>query len=259
MDSLFKISKINTYDLLIEGLEKDSVEYLSETPPIFPSVRNYTYSQSVTINTLTSITSDGTETFKDYGVVNHALIALDSTTFTISKDGLYVIAHIILPSEVWLADVLSKDPSALDKYSLIYYYNTTNKKFYQYINASSIEVTLETILATDATPPEDITALVNTIVRSDKQTFIMTYLNACFNDMCKTLLLSLSKACNKEKLADSIYNRDLIWMSINVIKYCLDTSQLYEAQRYLEEIIWCDALCNSTNLPNTTSNCGCNN
>ena len=57
MDSLFKISKINTYDLLIEGLEKDSGEYLSETPPIFPSVRNYTYSQSVTINTLTSITS----------------------------------------------------------------------------------------------------------------------------------------------------------------------------------------------------------
>ena len=30
MNSLFKISRINTYGILIEGLEKDSNEYLVE-------------------------------------------------------------------------------------------------------------------------------------------------------------------------------------------------------------------------------------
>lgn len=260
MDALFKISKINVYGILIEGLERDSNEYLSETPPILPSVRNYTYSQSVTVNTLSSVTSDGEETFKTYSVVDHTITTVDSTEFTLEKDGLYIVSHIILPSQLWLNDVLSKDAASLDKYNLIYYYNLETQKFYRYAAGISTEVEFSTIFATDATPPTDVNALTNTIIRADKNTFIMCYLNECFNNICKNLLKLLPHSCNKEKLADDVYKRDILWMAINTIKYCLDTSQLYEAQRFLEEITWCDSLCSSsTNLSNLSHGCGCNN
>ena len=55
MDSIFKISKSGIYGILVEGLEKDNGEYLNEETDILISTRNYAYSHTVTLNTLTSI------------------------------------------------------------------------------------------------------------------------------------------------------------------------------------------------------------
>ena len=59
MNSIFKVSKLGTCGISIVGLERDNNEYL--TDPTIISVRNYTFLQSVSINTLTSIKADGTE------------------------------------------------------------------------------------------------------------------------------------------------------------------------------------------------------
>jgi len=40
MESLFKISKLGEFGLLIEGLESDSAQYLTEEDPLI-SDRNY--------------------------------------------------------------------------------------------------------------------------------------------------------------------------------------------------------------------------
>ena len=47
-------------------------------------------------------------------------------------------------------------------------------------------------------------------------------------------------------------------MGINVIKYSLEVSQYYEAQRILENLIRCGNLCD-TSLINPTYGCECNN
>ena len=99
MDSLFKISKYGTYGIVIEGLEKDNSEYLLETD-ILVSTRNYTYSHSVTINALASIDAAGTEKFETSSVNFHQDTSIDSSEFTLTKDGLYKVSHIILPNEV---------------------------------------------------------------------------------------------------------------------------------------------------------------
>ena len=258
MNSLFKISRINTYGILIEGLEKDSNEYLIEGTSVWPSIRNYYYNESVTINTLTSSTSHATETFEEFNVVDHATSPIDSSVFNLSKDGLYEISHIILPTQVWLTNIIAHGDILSDSYKSVYYYNTDTLKFYLYNNGVSTEVTIQDILASDPAPTNP-SALTTTVIRGDKNTFIMCYITECFNNVCKDLLGKLPYTCNKNKLADAIYNRDILWMGINVIKYCLDLSQLYEAQRFLEELNRCGILCaSSTELTNLFTGCGCN-
>ena len=54
-----------------------------------------------------------------------------------------------------------------------------------------------------------------------------------------------------------IFKRDLLWTAINAIKYSIELKQLYEAQRMLEETIFCGQLCNNITIK-STANCGCN-
>lgn len=259
MDSLFKISRLGTYGITIDGLETDSSEYLVEGTDILISTRNYAYSQTATINVLSYLDSTGAETFETYGINNHSL-PIDSQEFLLTKDGLYKISHIILPTQVWLEYVLARDSFALDAYNLIYYYNTLDGKFYIYSNGNSSEVQLTSILNApyiDSVLPED---KVSTVIRADKNTFIMYYINDCFGKLSKELLLSLHNNCNvnSESHKQKIFNRDLLWMGINVIKYSLEVSQYYEAQRILEELTRCGNLCD-TSIINPTYGCGCSN
>lgn len=96
MDSIFKISKSGTYGIVVEGLEIDNSEYIP-VDGIRSSIRNYMYADSVTINTLSSLSSTGVETFISHAINIHNNVT-DSTPFILTKDGLYLISHIILPN-----------------------------------------------------------------------------------------------------------------------------------------------------------------
>ena len=258
MDSIFKISKSGIYGILVEGLEKDNGEYLNEETDILISTRNYAYSHTVTLNTLTSISSDGTETFDTYSVNEHCTTCIDSSEFILSKDGLYGIAHIIIPTKVWLDYVIERDLSAFNEYSVVYYYD--NEKFYKYLNGVSTEVLLSEILSANGSAPADINQKSTTLIRSDKNTFIMCYINECFNGVCKEVLRLVPLKCSTQEALDFkslIFKRDLLWTAINAIKYSIKLKQLYEAQRMLEETIFCGQLCNNITIK-STANCGCN-
>lgn len=260
MNSIFKISKFNTYGLLVEGLEKDNSGYLNEETDILISVRNYSYSHTATINILTLVSSDAKEIIDKYNIVEHCNTCIDSSEFTLSKDGLYKISHIIIPNNLWLNYVLERDANALTSYKEVYYYDNISKKIYQYINGESIEKTIAELVDVDYS--ETVNVLPTNVIRSDKNTFILYYLNNCFNSICKDILSKLASPCfsKTDTFKKKVEDRDLIWMGINVIKYCIDTLNLYEAQRIYEELVRCGSPCypGSTNITNTT-NCGCNN
>ena len=58
----------------------------------------------------------------------------------------------------------------------------------------------------------------------------------------------MSACWNKNKIdSELIYKRDLVWMSINVIKYLTECEQLAEVERILETINGCNGLCTSSN------------
>lgn len=255
MDSIFKISKSGMTGILVEGLELDNSEYLNEETDILISTRNYAYSHTITLNVLTQLSSTGKETLVAHAINSH-LNMIDSQEFLVSKDGLYKVTHIIIPTQVWLTYVLDRDAFALEEYHSIFYYGTTTNKFYTYTEGVSIEVTLDDILTSQYIEDTQVT----TIIRGDKNTFIMYALNNCFDKICKNILVGLPKSCstNSPEYKQKIFNRDLLWMGINVIKYSLELSQLYEAQRYLEELTRCSVLCDSSHLT-SSYNCGCNN
>lgn len=210
MDSIFKISKSGTYGIVVEGLEIDNSEYIP-VDGIRSSIRNYMYTDSVTINTLSSLSSTGVETFISHAINIHNN-ATDSTPFTLTKDGLYLISHIILPNRTWLDYMLETYPSDLTAYNLIYYYNVSLNKFYKYEAGIHTEVLLSEIMSANYTWSGNVAEQTSTIIRSDKNTFIMYYLNECFARITKELLLSLpSLSCtDKSTYNQRIFNRDLL-------------------------------------------------
>lgn len=259
MDSLFSIAKSGTYGVIITGLEKDNNEYLSETAPITVSTRAYAYSQTVTINTLSSISSSGVQTFITSSVNNHCTTCMDSNTFTLTKDGLYLVSHIILPTRAWFDYAEGLTPGNYLNYSTVYYYNETDGLYYKYVNGVHTSIALSELLAADYVTPT-VGNKGTTIIRSDKNTFIMYFLMECFNNICKELLSALPYPCNTSTdFKSRVQDRDIIWMGINVINYEISLSQLYDAQRFLEELTWC-GICNKTSsLTNNYTSCGCNN
>lgn len=262
MDSIFKICKKGACGITITGLEKDNDEYLSEDSEIIVSTRNYAYSQTVTLNAITSIKSNGEETLQEYTIVKHEMDCIDESDVELPIDGLYQVTHIIIPNKEWLDYVLERDEGALDAYNLIYYYDIEAQSFMKYADGKSTPASVEEVLQVNALPPSDIREKTHTIIRGDKNTFSMCHLNDCFYKICKNLLSNLPGRC-QNKLDDFkllIYNRDIIWMSINVIKYLIELAQYYEAQRILEDITQCGGICNNVDTSSVKGGgCGCTN
>lgn len=252
MESLFKISKLGEFGLLIEGLESDLAQYLTEDDPLI-SDRSYRWEHSVTINTLATVNAEGLESFKQYYVVDHEDCCSDRLEVRLDKDGLYRIAHIILPTRTWI-DAFIAAGESLNLYNKIYFYD--EGKFYIWGINGATEIEFAGIY-------NELAGFGNTIIRSDKNTFAMYYLNNCFNTVVKDLLKNLPKTdgscgkCSTSEYEKKVANRDILWMFINVIKYSLETEKkLYEAQRFLEKVNKCNGICG--NPLNTTYNgCGC--
>lgn len=260
MESKFKISKIGKFGLLIEGLEYEDKQYLNEGEDITISNRNYTWSQSVTINTLATVNSNGDETFQEYYVVDHEEVCCnDRLEVQLKKDGLYRIAHIILPTKKWIDDYIDSG-EMFNQFNEVYYYD--NGKFYllnipETEDSGEIvreEIEFKTIY--DEFPGEE-----NTIIRSDMKTFAMHYLNDCFSKLLKNILKGFSKdECNTYSSTEhskKVADRDMMWMFINSIKYSLSRKEFYEAQRFLEKFNRCNVICDYDNLKFWNNDCGC--
>lgn len=255
MISQFKISKLGEFGLLIEGLESDDNQYLSEDNPSVTQGA-YRWDHSVTVNTISTLSAEGVESFEKYTVVDHAACCTDrQEESSLSKDGLYRISHIILPIKAWVDHVLAVEEN-FNMYDDVYYYNPENNKFYRWGPTTSTEVEFAQIY-------NQIPSSRNTIIRSDKNTFLIPRLNKCFNVLVKDLLSCLPKLgggyekCITPELSKQMSDRDLIWMFINVINYNSQVGNLYEAQRFLEKLNRCNVICSNNQIKTTTNGCGC--
>lgn len=249
MNAIFKICKNGNCGISIIGLEKDNSEYLADTATMV-GTRSYHYTDSITIDVIRSITADGEYTVKDTQLVTHVSTGIDQADIEFPIDGLYEISHIILPNQ----NIFTSDYASL--YSKFYYYNETTDKYMLFQKDEAVEVTLAEILEVNAD------ALTNSkptsIIRSDQNTFCMCYINECFYRLCKDLLTNFCGKCIN-KLANpkqDVYNRDIIWMAINIIKYLIGLNQYYEAQRILESITQCGNICKNQEAEKGVG-CGC--
>ena len=261
MEVEFKLSKLTGCGIVITGLEQDCDQYLPEGTEVI-STRDYMYSETATVNVVQSVTSEEEETIEITDVVLHNTDCIDESEVQLPKDGLYKITHIILPTEKWLDSALSREPAALNRYSLIYFINSETKEICKLIQGGYEKATIEELLEVNPDPRNgDVLALTTTIIRGEKYTFTICKLMDCFYNLCKDLLGTLPDRCNKNKLEleSATRNRDIIWMTINVIKYLLEKGQHFEAQRILETVLQCNTICNDNSAKKAGGGgCGCN-
>lgn len=244
METIFKVCKKGDCGIQVQGLELENGNY--SEPGAFPAPRDYSYGNSITINVLRSVDSNGNYTIEDTSIVQHT--GSDISNFDLPKDGLYEISHIIIPTYAYVDSI----PSADKLYSELYYWDGQNiildgskVSIDNFMDASEVALNIETNRTS--------------IVRGDKRTFCMCNLNNCFYNLCKNLLSSYCGKCLNKLNApqQEIFNRDLIWMSMNVISYLIEDNKLVEAQRILESLQGCGNICKNESSKNS-SNCGCN-
>ena len=89
--------------------------------------------------------------------------------------------------------------------------------------------------------------------------FSICHLRKCYKNICQTIFNSrIFDKCFKAKVnSDLIFRRDLVWATINVIQYLVDSEQFAEAQLVLERINECPGLCTEQEKESGKKGCGC--
>lgn len=170
----------------------------------------------------------------------------------VSFDGWFTVCHIVIPNEKWFQKELKKETgSALNLYNTVYYSN--GAKIYKYINNEITEVSIEELINRNI---EDTTI---SIVKKDYVS--VCFLRKCYINLCQQLFNSniISECSNNRKNnCDLVFQRDLIWMALNVIQYLTELNQLSEAERIIEQLgRGCNGLCKQTFEQLSKSGCGC--
>lgn len=251
MEAKFNICKTGTCTIQVKGLEKDSDFYLDEE---LVSFRNYTFEQTATINVVIAVSSDETETLESYSLVPHTDLDIDE--MTLGKDGLKRIEHIIIPNKEWFNYVYQMDETSFDSYTNGVYIIGEEDKFYKYKYGEFTEVSIEEIM--------EINQENTTLIKTSLHTFELCHLDECFFKLCMYLFdnMPCTDPCFVEKMkgfSKEILNRDIIWMAINAIKYCIEQQQFFRAQKLLERVETCWGICRDFDNINSTQykGCGC--
>lgn len=247
MNPIFHIcqSEINCR-ITISGDSYDEGLYLDEDSSLQP-YNKFKYSDTATINIiqLNDVDESG---FLEGFIVDHS-VYLDELHYKFDKDGFYTISHIILPTTECIERIYEEDPEFIEHYSAIYAIN--DNQIVKLIDYQWEEASFEELVERNTCD--------TTIFKTVKNMFSICHLWDCYVNICKELLKSdLSKCKNKNSDLESLtFNRDVVWMTINVLQYYISRDQLYEAERLLEEVNGCNGFCKESQNIIKRGGCGC--
>ena len=218
-------------------------QYLSEDDPsVLVSYDKFKYSQTCTINVL-KYQSSKEEMLVNVLYSTHTEES-DSMRIPLFKDGYYTVDHIVLPTIEWWEQVKNEN---LTWYSIIYV--TDGFSIYKAVNGELEHV--DSVEITEVNPER------TTISIQRFNVFNMHGLKQCYLITARKILDDYPKHC--QSVDPTLrFNRDFLWMTINVLLYYIEDSRFTEAQLVLEQIT-CYKLCPDTiNYLSKTPSCGCN-
>ena len=231
-----------TGEIIIEDYSKEYGQYIDENLEVVTSYDSYKYSQCATINCITKV-NIGCPELIDVTINKHTE-QLDSCMCRVTKDGYYVVDHIILPTIDWLR-------SASDEYKQYYetIYVTDYKKIYKLVEGNLEECSIEELMERNVEG--------TTIKKCKVEVFFTGHLQECYINHCKQLYNNLLNKCQPQDV--DTYARDFIWMTLNIIDYLIGFKQFMEAERILTTFQTCGGFCNDKKLHGRKSGsyCGC--
>lgn len=251
MKSEFKLCKSGSCGITITGLERDNNSYTPEDDNM-NHFQTYKWSESVTVNVIRKIRTDESIGLTNFEIKDHNVFPIDDSTFQMEEDGIYELEHMIVPTRTWFQNILDKevDPSlTFSQYEKVVFYDADKDSFVTYENG--VESDMKPTAFISNSDYSD-----STIVSGLKNTFNLCHLNNCLYIVNKNILDIISTKCSNNQVKELTYNRDLIWMGINTIKYLIDLQHLFEAQGVLERLTFCHDICDPNNKYNY-SDCGC--
>lgn len=258
MISKFEICKKSGCSIIIQ----DTSSFYSN----FTDNRELAYEDTITVNVIKKHTIEDDDILLETLIVPHTLdydecdieeetiegvvttpmkAYLDESHYTFKQDGYYTIYHIIVPTLEGYYNMLEKDPDFFNDYHCVIVYD--NGVFKEIHDDDIFEVKLDTIHTIYNDPYLD-----TTVACSHKEIFIKCHLEDCYVDYSKKLLEAQLRNCTRN--IEGQFERDFLWMTLNVINYYIEYGQYNEAQRILEQVNYCNGFCNNNN-----KDCGCNN
>lgn len=225
---------------------KDLSEYLPESSDTTAKGK-FKFSETISIDVLSH---NKQQESVNKSILYSAHETNDPIQMPVTFDGWSTITHIVLPSKEWLDNELKKlEASSISLYSLIYVSDGSN--IYKYSSEQLQEVEIDELL--------EVNTADTTISRVQKEYVSICYLRKCYINLCYQIFNNRGLAPCFEKSnvnSELVYKRDLLRMSLNVIKYLTQFNQLAEAERIIEKITGCNGLCTSYNIQQTHG-CGC--
>lgn len=242
----FNICQTDNCSITITGLSYDEGLYLNDSSVVQPYDK-FKYNDTATVNILELTKVDGIE-FIEGLIVDHCSY-LDESHISFKQDGYYTISHIILPIKECIDRIIAEDPTFVDYYTSGVYAVDGNK-IVKLVNRNWKVVPIQELTINNCN---------TTIFKSEQETFAICNIWKCYVDICKSLLKSDLTECRKDNIDSSslLFNRDVIWMTINVLTYYINRNQLFEAQRILEEVNGCNGFCNKSYSMLKSGGCGC--
>ncbi len=250
MNTYFNLSIINGNVLQIQDTTQEYDEYLSEDKETYIRPGRFKYSDTYTINVIKYASTKNSEVVETI-ITPHSegktLMFLDEATHTLQKDGHYIVEHLIIPSNKCIQYLIESKNSSLDSYDLIY--SIEDNTFYKWGKYKEDEDCEEYLYIPEPCSLNEIieinSEIETTISKGIQDTFSICLLNNQYLELNHKALQSYKK-CQK---VDN-FNIDLIWMTINAIKYNIEFGLLNQAQALLEEISYCKII-------NVQNNNGC--
>lgn len=173
----------------------------------------------------------------------------ESVEIPIRFDGVFTIYNVVLPTEEWFKSTLENNPDALMVYDAIYTVDVENSYIYKYVKKDdSGNVSIDSFERSGADAEEVIQRNTEgTTISLDCDTLVsICHLLHCYLSLCQDIFENqgFSKCLDRSDVDDELrYKRDLVMMTLHVIKYLVQYNRLHEAQRIIEEIGGCNGLC----------------
>lgn len=216
-------------------------------------VNRFKYSETVSV--LNLVVHKTEKDIQYYSEIKMHKLQEDKLKVDTTFDGWFTLDYIVIPTKEWVLN----NPDQLSLYTYLYYSDGTN--IYKYKADKSPEEVDEqvTIFELVEINPEG-----TTISKYSQDFMSICFLKKCFINLCKQILYNRAFTKCKIKGLDSeqlIYNRDLLWMSINTISYLSEFGQLAEAERIIEILQEdCNGICRQyigQYLGASRNQCGC--
>lgn len=238
----------NDCNIIIQDVTSGDSGYLPESSSGIVKNR-FKYSDTISIDVLQRHTVEKDEL--QLPVFNEHDNKDENIIMPITFDGWFGVYHIVLPTKDWFQRELDKTTaSAIPMYNTVYY--SDGIYIYKYFDGISTTVSVEEIVERNV---DD-----TTISRIYNDYVSICFLKKCYISLCQQIYNSrgFSKCWNKDSTAAELaYKRDLVWMTINVVKYMVQSNQLAEAERIIERIGGCNGLCKSEYRKWPERGCGC--